>query len=185
MRKVITTLLCFLVISLNLVPVFNAATPTFRYNLSGGVSNVYYWFDSSVNSTYQANFNSAANNWIYTGYGYNPIYMYKSSSNTSTKIDVYTESKSKVTYSGYTMFYVKNSAVNPNSSNWHWSKIMLNKYYLNSYSTAKRTGVITHEIGHALGLDHSTYISSIMYGYDSRTNTKVTKDAHDAINIKY
>ncbi len=63
--------------------------------------------------------------------------------------------------------------------------IQVNNYYLDKYDTIVRTGVFTHELGHALSLadiydpDYSIYgpWPSVMYGYtDARPNGITSSD---------
>lgn len=68
-------------------------------------------------------------------------------------------------------------------------KIEFNKYYMRNASTAKRLNVATHEIGHALGLAHSTSSDVMDPSISSHTSvqelSRNDKDSYDAIYQKY
>ncbi|MEK4244563.1 matrixin family metalloprotease [Psychrobacillus sp. FSL K6-2684] len=53
--------------------------------------------------------------------------------------------------------------------------IQVNNYYLDNYSNAQRQNTFTHELGHALGLDHS-YSTEIMH---KSVTSKTTLGSHD------
>jgi hypothetical protein len=64
--------------------------------------------------------------------------------------------------------------------------IKFNKYNCKGYSSTQITRIATHELGHALGLAHSTS-KDIMYAYTITTSslTQNDKDSYDAAYKKY
>ncbi len=68
-------------------------------------------------------------------------------------------------------------------------KIEMNTYYLSNYSTSKKTNVATHELGHALGLAHSTSSDVMDASITNHTSTQALsqndKDSYDAAYLKY
>ncbi|MRG29815.1 M57 family metalloprotease [Laceyella tengchongensis] len=66
--------------------------------------------------------------------------------------------------------------------------ISINTYYTDSYSSQKRKGVITHELGHALGLSHENRLGpggAVMYDNDGRTVYSPTQDDINGVNAIY
>ena len=65
-------------------------------------------------------------------------------------------------------------------------KIELNKYYLSGASNAKRTNVATHELGHALGLAHSTTNSIMDSGIAGHTTIQsMSQNDRDSYDYAY
>ena len=66
--------------------------------------------------------------------------------------------------------------------------IHLNKYYMDSYANNKRLMVVTHELGHALGLDdNNCSTSNVMYPDVSTVTTLSVNDkaSYDAAYARY
>ncbi|NBI62895.1 cell surface protein [Clostridiales bacterium] len=65
-------------------------------------------------------------------------------------------------------------------------KMRLNKYYLENATVAQRTNTATHELGHTLGLEHSTEKGIMGVAMTSRTTlSKNDKDSYNEAYKKY
>lgn len=64
--------------------------------------------------------------------------------------------------------------------------IYFNYYYMSKLSTTRQQNVATHELGHALGIDHNVS-GTVMYKKDSTVNkiTATDKSNYDAAYKKY
>lgn len=190
MRKFfICFILSFCIISCDVF----AMTPTFTNDakFTRGVSNCCYYVDSTA-SGYTSNINSAANNWVDTGYGWNPIYMTAVSSNYATHMDFYGRTPSSDSYLsdsvvGYTSFWNSNGTLvtakkDIPSYNYFYTEIVMNLSSSDSYDIR----AAKHEMGHAFGLGHTENTYSIMFpniNYIYVTN--VQQCDHDTINYLY
>ena len=69
------------------------------------------------------------------------------------------------------------------------SAFELNTYYMSGYSNSKKQNVATHELGHALGLDHSTSTDVMDAAITGHTSTQALsqndKDSYDAAYNNY
>lgn len=189
--KISIMAIIFVISLLTLSMTTNAVTPYYSYSCSRGVC-VYYYVENGSSNSYYTQISNATNNWVHTGYGANPVYLYEKSSSSGTAIDFYNKTTSfwgDSSILGET--YHRNSSgtrVYPWSSNWLYSEIYINTSSLGNYSSTTRQGTIAHEIGHAFGLAHynSNPNGSIMCQVGSgRTVQTVQQEDNDAINEKY
>lgn len=72
-----------------------------------------------------------------------------------------------------TEFYSYSTKVaDPSAKNWTWNICYIDGVKVTDldYSNAQKTGLVAHELGHAMGLSHqpTRKSDSIMYNYDSR-----------------
>lgn len=156
---------------------------------SRGVSNMYYYVDNSAVG-YTTLINNAIDNWVVTGYGWNPIQLAPVASNNGTALDFYLKYADELSRGvlAQTSFY--NSAeieLDPETNDWFFATIDLNGTTLPSISYEQRQGTIAHEIGHGLGLAHqNSNPGSIMCSLASgRTMNRVDQISHNAINQLY
>lgn len=148
------------------------------YTLNGGVGNYgytnrYYWIDSTA-SGYSSLIQSAVNSWIYTSgaptYISTPISIPQTTTKSQSVFDVYflpLTGEAAYVYAA-TFMFVGNVDItnggNPPTSNWGWSKVMLNNNTTYGFQTItarnnltkaqNQQGTIAHEFGHAMGLNH-------------------------------
>lgn len=147
------------------------------HQLTGGVGQYgqyrrYYWVSSNVTG-YSTPISDAFSNWINTSYipgVTTSISIYSTSTQSSSSIDIYNQNFSGNT-TGMTEFWLYSTQIaDPSSQNWGWNKILIDCSDTSVYTTSKKTGLVAHELGHAMGLSHQPNLpsSSIMYNYDDK-----------------
>jgi hypothetical protein len=132
--------------------VLATAAPVAGYNTFGdhrltyGVVNQQYWIDSSASSL--SGINTAFSRWNATS---TPASWSHTTVQANSHIDTYLTSTVH-SWWGITDFYVSTTQLSvPPTQNWWWAKIRLDGDWANC---PNKTGVIGHEIGHAMGLAH-------------------------------
>lgn len=159
---------------------------------SGGIGDVdYYVTNTALATGYSGLIDNAANSWVVTGYGWNPIYMYKTSDSSISNMDIYATAAGLDGSNAWTYLYniygSTHVRVNGATTDWLYGEITLNVSYLNGYSNDTRQGVIAHEMGHVFGLaehNHDPYSVMCQMGA-GRAVTRPGKVDHDGINDIY
>jgi len=185
--------ICYIILACTISCSIFAMTPTHTNNakFTRGVGNCCYYIDGTA-SGYSNQINSAANNWVDTGFGWNPIYMTGVSSNYATHMDFYSRNPGSDTnlngnVLGYTTFWntdgtlVARRGAEP-TYNYFYTEIVFNtsESYSYNYKVAK------HEMGHAFGLAHTENDYSIMYPSANYTKVSTVQQCdHDTINYLY
>lgn len=185
-RSCISVLLvCSLASALFLVTPAFAVTETCSHGnrtfndrvLNGGVgawgaANRYYWISSGFsNAGYTGYAQQAVSEWVNTTTTpgvMTSISIAQTSTQSSSSFDLYNVSMSS--YTGLTLFYLYSTQVSdPSTQNWGWTEIDIDCADISVYGDARKTGLVAHEFGHAMGLSHQPTLSatSIMYNYDS------------------
>jgi hypothetical protein len=81
---------------------------------------------------------------------------------------------------------LNNQVIYPYSSNWNWAKIKLNTPCFDPLSDYNEEGSCAHEMGHAMGLAHTTVTNRIMCQLgDGRTVNACQADDANGINYLY
>lgn len=198
-KKLTMLVVICIILCINAITVFAGTTPRYKnnYYLAEGVGDIDYYIMPGA-SGYTTLINNATNNWIYTGFGYNPIYMYRTYNFNESNMDIYdgdyyqAEMDAFETLGKTIHVDVRTSShqiVLPQSSMWDYGRIYLNFTRMQSlgFSNAKIQGVIIHEMGHVMALDHNvSTFDSIMYPYtDLGERDTVGRVDHDGINAIY
>ncbi len=190
--------------SLGVIPAASAATmPAYgNYKLTWNIESIYYYIDQSAPG-YSGTIAAAANNWVYTGLGYNKLYPNTRTYNkTNSAVDFYAAFYGNYAFTAMTETYkrVNGNAVSvgwvevPNrtgtgvpAENYLFAEIHINNDIFDGYTDFnQRQGIIAHEFGHAWGLGHNPENpNSIMYNWDSRNVYTIQQVDQDAFNALY
>ncbi|MCM8709458.1 matrixin family metalloprotease [Clostridium sp. SYSU_GA19001] len=141
-----------------------------QHKLIYGVGNYgnntqHYWIDETA-SEYTSYIDAAINEWKYTTSYWGittPIWYTKTTSSSNSRMDIVKVDTINEWW-GLTLMY-NGTEINPYSSNWIWGKILLDGDFSQlsgSSSDNRRKAVIAHEMGHVMGLAHTSFTNAIM-----------------------
>ena len=171
------------------INVVSAATmPPTSYKTSWNIESIYYYIDQSAPG-YSGTISAAANNWVYTGVGYNKLYPNTRTYDKNGTL-AYTSLFKRVNGNPVVVTWKKVSGrvdTSVPSESWLFSEIHINNDVFQDYGFDHREGTLTHELGHAWGLGHNNENqNSVMCqtGYGRKVN-KVQKVDNDAFNALY
>lgn len=169
-------------------------TPIYSYKLIWNIESIYYYLTPNA-VKYSSYISAAANNWVYTGYGYNKLFPNTQAGYiTDSAIDFYTYSDNYTLTIAKTRWFARTNVWTGTAyetyafeSDWLYSEIHINEPEFNTLSASYKQGTITHEFGHVWGLQHNqTNPYSIMCQVASgRIVNTVQQVDNDAFNSKY
>ncbi|MGG1553392.1 matrixin family metalloprotease [Paenibacillus ferrarius] len=159
------------------------------YKLVAGVKDRYYYVGAS---SLGSNIDAAVSNWnnidplTYFWQDQTDVNFIKSSSNSTTQLDFYSDYYGNTGWAGMTYYFDSAGAINSGGYptkdyTWCQAKLNLSASHNNSWTT-----IAGHEMGHALGLMH--YTNSLMDGditNGSNLPTGITLDDIDGIRDIY
>lgn len=156
-----------------------AYNPLLGGKLFNGVGNVCYSVNGGA-ANYTWYINNAANNWVYTDYGDNPIYMTPVSSTYGSNIDLYSQADDNNGTLAYTIYFNSSGTQQSYTSNYFYTEIWINSSIIGNYSIG---GTIRHEMGHSFEMhENNTNPNSIMAQTWARKVQTVQKVDNDTIN---
>jgi hypothetical protein len=191
--------LCAVVLAVAVV--FGYAGTALAYNtynghvLNGGVGNYgsnprYYYITSSA-SDETTPITNAIYTWIHTTARIGvttPIYWARTYTQSASVMDIY-----KAYYYdpdtgiiAITEQILNNQVISPTTANWNWGKIKLNSPVYDPLSAFNEEGSCAHEMGHIMGLAHTTITNRVMCTIDlGRTVNAAQVDDANGINYLY
>lgn len=163
--------------------------------LNGGVGNYganprYYYITNSA-LDHESDITSAMWDWIHTTSRLGittPIYWARTSTQSYSVMDIYHNyyydpstgivAATEQILNGY--------VIDPYATNWNWGKIKLNDPVFDNLSDYNEKGAVAHEMGHLMGLAHTSVTNRIMcpLGWGRTVNACQADDAN-GINYLY
>jgi hypothetical protein len=163
--------------------------------LNGGVGNYgsnprYYYITVSAGA-HEGDITSAVYTWIHTTSRLGittPIYWARTTTQSQSVMDlyhnVYFDAGTGII--AVTEQILNNVVIDPYSTNWNWGKIKLNTPVYDPLSSFNEEGSVAHEMGHIMGLGHTSITSRVMCMLESgRTVNACQADDANGINYLY
>lgn len=200
LMAVILAMVCAVFMGTTSVSAASVTPRISQYYLAEGIGHVDYYISDSVlnysgiisGSTLVNLINDAANSWVVTGYGYNPLYMYRTYNFNASNMDIYagnaitsgSHTRALTTY--YDVTTSGHVKIEPEYGFWDYVTINI---YMNASGMTNGYNVqraIAHEMGHAFGLaDNIGNPYSVMAPFDDCYVYKPGQADHDGLNAMY
>ncbi|MDC3414681.1 matrixin family metalloprotease [Aquibacillus sp. 3ASR75-11] len=195
--KIPFMMLVAIILSLVFFPPLNVDAYVYWDNnakLEKGVYNQEYWLNADTfdGKDYSSLVRTAVSDWNYsvnsTSSDSTDVYFTKTSYRGYSNIEFYVDNYgSNIGWNGNADFYSGSTGLinggNAPDEDYLWARCRLNDSTLYNDENSDIRATIRHEMGHALGLAHSSFKSNIMYKNRDRT-TKVVSD-NDANGVRY
>jgi hypothetical protein len=158
--------------------------------LNGGVGGRYYYITSSATG-HASDITGAMYDWIHTTERlgiYTPIYWTRTYTQSSSVMDIYhgTYYDPSTGLVAVTEQILNGAVISPYVTNWNWGKIKLNTPLYDPLSDYNQKGTVAHEMGHLMGLAHTSLTTAIMCTLgDGRTVNACQADDCAGINYLY
>ena len=197
-KKMIITFVLLLIIATKIIVYADEIpTPVYPGSLSSGITNISYWYEGSLNmqNYYASKIVNAANDWNTKSSKISTFY--KANNVLTSRIDFYVKSNGFYILNSNILALTQMYATKDGTSNlgnpqdgqflydWNYVKVFINNSTMLSITANGRQGTLAHEIGHALGLSHSTNNNSIMSTYANRNVQTVQNVDITALHGKY
>ena len=194
-RRVLLAAVVTLLVLLACSGTAQAYTTYSGHVLNGGVGNYgsnprYYYITYSA-GLQEDDITSAVYTWIHTTSRLGittPIYWARTYTQSQSVMDFY----HNVYYDAGTGIVatteqiLNNVVINPYDTNWNWGKIKLNTPVFDPLSDFNEEGSVAHEMGHLMGLGHTSVTNRIMCLLSSgRTVNACQADDANGINYLY
>jgi hypothetical protein len=161
--------------------------------LNGGVgdygSNPRYYYITSGATGHYYDITGAMSDWIYTTSRLGittPIYWERTTVQSSSVMDIYHGYyyDAGTGIAAITEHILSGQIVNPYITNWNWGKIKLNTPVFDGLSDYNEKGCVAHEMGHLMGLGHTSYTDQIMCTLGAGRTVNSCQD-NDCAGINY